>query len=94
MPVTEILQLFDVVGLHDSIVEECFKGSHSDLSGLTYEDIEKRIEKSHLNAYYEQKHMFPLDLGGFYKYVDGGEYHDYGPSVTKAMHNKQANTKR
>ena len=82
--------LFDVIGLDDKMVEECFKGSHSDLSGLTYIDIEERIEKSHFNAYYEQKHMFPLDLGGFYKYIDGGEYHDYGPDTTKAMHNKQA----
>ena len=84
--------LFDIIGLNDKIVEECFSGSHSDLSGLTYEDIEERIEKSHINAYFEQKHMFPLDMGGFYKYVDGGEYHDYGPDMTKAMHNKQATT--
>ncbi|RXJ55290.1 glutamate synthase large subunit [Candidatus Marinarcus aquaticus] len=82
--------LFDVIGLSDEIVEECFNGAYSDLCGLTYEDIEKRIEKTHFNAYYEQKHMFPLDLGGFYKYIDGGEYHDYGPATTRAMHNKQA----
>lgn len=82
--------LFDVIGLSDEIVEACFNGAHSDLCGLTYEDIEKRIEKTHFNAYYEQKHMFPLDLGGFYKYIDGGEYHDYGPATTRAMHNKQA----
>jgi glutamate synthase (NADPH/NADH) large chain len=82
--------LFDVLGLHDDIVEECFKGAHSDLSGLTYEDIEKRIEKAHFNAFFDKKHMFPLDMGGFYKYIDGGEYHDYGPAITRAMHNKQA----
>jgi len=85
--------LFDVVGLNDKIVEDCFSGSYSDLSGLEYTDIEKKIEKSHLNAYFEQKHMFPLDLGGFYKYVDGGEYHDYSPAVAHAMHNKKAKTK-
>ncbi len=82
--------LFDVLGLDDEIVEDCFEMSQSDLSGLTYEDIEKRIEKLHFNAYYQEGHVFPLDLGGFYKYIDGGEYHDYGPKTTNAMHNKNA----
>ncbi len=82
--------LFDVVGLSDEIIENCFEGSLSDLCGLGYEDIEKRIEKSHINAYYDEHHMFPLDIGGFYKYTHGGEYHDYGPETTRAMHNKNA----
>ncbi len=85
--------LFDVLGLHDDIVNECFKGAHSDLSGLTYNDIEKRIEKSHFNAFFDKKHVFPLNLGGIYKYIQGGEYHDYGPQITQAMHNKHAQDK-
>lgn len=85
--------LFDVIGLSDKIVSECFEGAHSELAGLCYLDIEKRVEKSHYNAYYDNHHIFPLDLGGFYKYVDGGEYHDYGPKTTAAMHNKNATKK-
>ncbi|RXK01323.1 glutamate synthase large subunit [Arcobacter sp. CECT 8986] len=85
--------LFDVIGLSDKIVSECFEGAHSELAGLGYLDIEKRIEKSHYNAFYDNNHMFPLDLGGFYKYIDGGEYHDYGPQTTRAMHNKNATKK-
>ncbi len=86
-------RLFDIIGLSDEIVNDCFLGSHSDLSGLTYEDIEARIEKQHFNAYFDDNHMFPLDLGGFYKYINGGEYHDYGPATTNAMHNKKAANK-
>ncbi|RXK07159.1 glutamate synthase large subunit [Halarcobacter bivalviorum] len=86
-------RLFDVLGLSDEIINDCFEGSHSDLAGLTYEDIEKRIEKSHFNAFFDDKHIFPLDLGGFYKYMNDGEYHDYGPATTRAMHNKQAKDK-
>jgi len=82
--------LFDVIGLNDEIINDCFHGSHSDLSGLTYEDIEERIERIHFNAYCDDTYMFPLNLGGIYKYINGGEYHDYGPATTKAMHNKQA----
>ena len=85
--------LFDAIGLSDEIVTNCFPDAHSDLAGLDYEDIEERIEKSHFNAYHDDNHMFPLDLGGFYKYLNGGEYHDYGPATTKAMHNKSATKK-
>ncbi len=85
--------LFDVIGLSDEIINDCFHGSFSDLNGLTYDDIEERIEKTHFNAYYDDTYMFPLNLGGFYKYINGGEYHDYGPATTKAMHNKQASEK-
>ena len=82
--------LFDIIGLNDEIVNDCFKGSHSELNGLNYQDIQQRIEKLHFNAFYQDGHIFPLDLGGLYKYIDGGEYHDYGPKTTKAMHNKSA----
>ena len=85
--------LFDIVGLSDEIVNDCFTGAHSDLAGLTYADIEERINKSHNNAFKEENTIFPLDLGGFYKYSNGGEYHDYGPTTTKTMHNKKAAVK-
>ena len=29
--------------------------------------------------------MYPLEVGSFYKYMDGGEYHDYSPDVSKAI---------
>jgi glutamate synthase (NADPH/NADH) large chain len=85
--------LFDVIGLSDEIVNDCFTGAHSDLAGLSYEDIEERINKSHFNAFKKEGTMLPIDLGGFYKFSRGGEYHDYGPATTNAMHNKQAKTK-
>ena len=82
--------LFDIIGLSDEICNDCFTHANSELAGLGYEDIEQRIESSHFGAYYDDKTMFPLNMGGFYKYIDGGEYHDYGPLITKAMHNKNA----
>jgi len=82
--------LFDIIGLSDEICEDCFPHASNDLSGLTYDDIEAKINTSHHEAFFNDKTMFPLEMGGFYKYVDGGEYHDYGPAITKAMHNKNA----
>jgi glutamate synthase (NADPH/NADH) large chain len=85
--------LFDIVGLSDEICKECFYYAQNDLAGLGYEDIEKRIEARHFDAYYNDKTMFPLEMGGFYKYLDSSEYHDYSPAVTKAIHNKNATAK-
>jgi glutamate synthase (NADPH/NADH) large chain len=85
--------LFDIIGLSDEICGECFFHANADLAGLGYEDIERKVEAAHFDAYYNDKTMFPLNMGGFYKYIDGGEYHDYGPAVTKAMHNKNATSK-
>jgi len=85
--------LFDIIGLSDEICNECFTFANSDLNGLGYDDIEQRIEKLHFDAYWDDKTMFPLNMGGFYKYLDGGEYHDYSPAVTKAIHNKNAANK-
>jgi glutamate synthase (NADPH) large chain len=77
--------LFDIIGLSDEIVSDCYADANSDLAGLTYEDIEKRIEASHFDSFSNDKMMFPLDMGGIYKYIHDGEYHDFGPKTTKAI---------
>jgi len=43
--------LFDVMGLHKDIVKECFETSHCTLSGLTYDDIDARLETAHKAAF-------------------------------------------
>lgn len=80
--------LFDVLGLSDKIVQDCFSGAESDLAGLDYKDIDKRVQKTHFDAYNDDKTMFPINMGGFYKYLNGNEFHDYSPEVTHAIHNK------
>jgi glutamate synthase (NADPH/NADH) large chain len=81
-------KLFDVLGLSDEIVSECFTGAYGFLSGLTYEDIEARITKAHDDAYAKEtaNRIFPLNIGGFYKYLDGAEFHDYSPATVHAIH--------
>ncbi len=79
--------LFDVLGLSTDIVEDCFRNSHALVPGLGYSDIEERIERYHKDAF-EHEHvrkLFPLNIGGFYKYVDRGEYHDFAPDTMKAI---------
>ncbi|WP_457598454.1 glutamate synthase large subunit, partial [Hydrogenimonas sp.] len=88
--------LFDVLGLSTDIVEDCFRYSHALVPGLGYSDIEERIERYHKDAY-EHEHvrkLFPLNIGGFYKYVDKGEYHDFAPNTMKAIRQASITGKR
>ncbi|MBU1667825.1 glutamate synthase large subunit [bacterium] len=78
--------LFDILGLSDEIVSECFHGARGMLKGLTYTDIEERISRYHANAYSKGNSLYPLNIGGYYKYLDGEEYHDYAPKTVHAIH--------
>ncbi len=80
--------LFDVIGLAKEITDDCFEVSHSLLGGLGYADIEDRLRLAHTQAFdpKTKNRIFPLNIGGFYKYLDGGEYHDYAPATVHAIH--------
>ena len=80
--------LFDVLGLDNNIVKDCFESSNSALGGLDYEDIEQRLTTYHKDAFKEDgfNKIFPLHIGGFYKFYNDQEHHDFGPSVIHAIH--------
>ncbi|SHO80789.1 Glutamate synthase [NADPH] large chain [hydrothermal vent metagenome] len=89
-------KLFDIIGLDKSIVNDCFNGATLLLNGLTYNDIQARIEITHSNSYDKdiKNRIYPLNIGGFYKYLDGGEYHDYAPSVVHSIHEASKSGKK
>ncbi|GHV07410.1 glutamate synthase large subunit [Campylobacterota bacterium] len=79
--------LFDVIGLNQTLVDDCFHGAFCHLSGLGYAAIEARLKAARENAFVSSiAHLFPLDIGGLYKFQPNGEYHDYSPSVINAIH--------
>ena len=78
--------LFDILGLDEQLIKECFHGARGMLSGLTYKDIEERVNRYHFEAYNRVESLYPLNIGSFYKYLDGGEYHDYAPATVHAIH--------
>ncbi|MDD5400849.1 MAG: glutamate synthase large subunit [Sulfurimonas sp.] len=80
--------LFDVMGLSREIVEECFEMSNSALGGLTYSDIDDRLTKYHAEAFNSDgfNKIFPLNIGGYYKFYTNQEHHDFGPAVIQAIH--------
>lgn len=75
--------LFDAVGLHEDVVELCFKGVYSRISGASFEDF----QQEHLRCSQEtwSRQHKPIPHGGFIKYVHGGEYHAYNPDVVQSL---------
>jgi len=88
--------LFDTIGLSHEITRDCFGGVHTLLPGLGYDDIEKKINFNHKEAYELdiRARLFPLEIGGFYKYLDGQEYHAFNPAVVHAIHKLASTGKR
>jgi len=79
--------LFDVIGLSEEMVEECFSGAAALIPGLAYHDIEFRLFKYHREAFKRQyvRKLYPLEVGSFYKYMGKGEYHDFSPDVAHSV---------
>lgn len=88
--------LFDVIGLSREMVEECFGESHVMIPGLTYDDIDARLERNHKDAFEVGgfNRIFPLKIGGFYKFYNGQEHHDFSPDVIHAIHRVSKTGKR
>lgn len=88
--------LFDVIGLSKEIVHDCFGESHAMIPGLSYEDIDARLERNHKDAFEVGgfNRIFPLKIGGYYKFYNGQEHHDFNPDVIHAIHKVSKTGKR
>jgi glutamate synthase (NADPH/NADH) large chain len=71
-------QIFEIIGIHPEVVNACFSGSISRISGMTFEDLQKEIEQRYVY------HLGPdkvLDVGGSYQWKQNGEYHLHNPQT-------------
>ena len=75
-------QLFESVGLHDEVVDLCFKGTTNRLSGSQFEDLEADQKILAKEAWSTRKSIQP---GGLLKYVHGAEDHAYNPEVVNSL---------
>ncbi len=75
-------QLFEIVGLHDDIVDRCFVGTASRIQGATFEDLH---EDQLLLAKAAWDPREPVRQGGLFRYVHDGEYHCYNPDVIATL---------
>jgi glutamate synthase (NADPH/NADH) large chain len=75
-------QLFEIVGLHEEVVDSCFPGTVSRIQGADFSDIEADQRELAVRAW---DRLAPVDRGGLLKYVHGGEYHMYNPDVIATL---------
>ena len=75
-------QLFEIVGLHDEVVDRCFKGTVSRIQGAMLADLQDDQQQLARWAWDARQ---PLKQGGFLKYVHGGEYHCFNPDVVTTL---------
>jgi glutamate synthase (NADPH) large chain len=74
--------LFEIVGLHDEVVERCFPGSVSRIQGADFTDLKSDAMTLAQRAWNPR---FDVDQGGLLRYVHGGEYHAYNPDVIATL---------
>jgi len=75
-------QLFEIVGLHNDVVDQCFKGSVSRIQGAGYEDLQSDTSALAEDAFNKRS---KISQGGLLKYIEGGEYHAYNPDVVTTL---------
>jgi glutamate synthase (NADPH/NADH) large chain len=75
-------QLYEIVGLHDEVVNLCFKGTTSRIQGINFDNIQADTQALNLRAF--NPRLNPQQ-GGLLKYVHDGEYHAYNPDVVNTL---------
>ena len=76
-------QLFEIVGLHEEVVNLCFTNTISRIQGLRFVQLHDDQLRLAWRAWAPSKHLKP---GGLLKYMHGGEYHAYNPDVIGTLH--------
>jgi glutamate synthase (NADPH/NADH) large chain len=76
-------QLFEIIGLHDEVVDLCFRGTASRIQGMAFEDLDWDRRRLAWEAW---KPHQDIEQGGLLKYIHDGEYHAFHPDVIHTLH--------
>ncbi|OGX04209.1 MAG: glutamate synthase subunit alpha [Omnitrophica bacterium RIFCSPLOWO2_12_FULL_50_11] len=75
-------QIFEAIGLSRSLVEQCFTGTPTGVSGIGYTQIARDVLRCHEKAFALESR---LEVGGYYRHRTDGERHAFNPQVVKAL---------
>ena len=75
-------QLFESVGLHQNVVDLCFKDTTNRISGINFDEFESDQKQLCKLAWNTRK---KIAQGGLLRYVHGGEDHAYNPDVVRSL---------
>jgi len=74
--------LFEIIGLHQSVMDICFPTMDSRIGGATFQDLHQDNLLCHQKAW---KPQLNIERSGQLKFVHGGEYHCYNPDVISLL---------
>lgn len=75
-------QIFEIIGLNHSVVEQYFTGATSRIQGMGLDEIAKEVLAKHFFAF--SKKEIPVDrlpVGGIYQWKRKGEFHLFNPQT-------------
>ena len=72
-------QIFEIIGLDKAVVNTCFTGAISRISGVGFDEIAKEALVKHFNAFGTKLPQKVLEPGGIYQWKPDNEYHQFNP---------------
>eukprot|EP01013_Petalomonas_cantuscygni_P021154 TRINITY_DN4018_c0_g2_i1.p1 TRINITY_DN4018_c0_g2~~TRINITY_DN4018_c0_g2_i1.p1 ORF type:complete len:1146 (-),score=-10.50 TRINITY_DN4018_c0_g2_i1:1504-4548(-) len=81
-------QIFEAVGLGAEVIDRCFKGTVSRISGVSFDELADEVLVRHHAAYKTKSPL--LEAGGIYQWKRRGEKHLFNPET---IHLLQKSTK-
>ncbi|HWP34808.1 MAG TPA: glutamate synthase large subunit [Thermodesulfobacteriota bacterium] len=78
-------QIFEAIGLSETLIERCFTGTASQIGGIGLAEIARDAALRHA-AGFGPDATDQLEDSGYFRYRKGGEQHAFAPTVVKALH--------
>ncbi len=72
-------QIFEAIGLGPEVIDRCFKGTISRISGISFDDLAEEVMVRHRAAHNTQAPI--LETGGVYQWKRRGEKHLFNPET-------------
>ncbi len=72
-------QIFEAIGLGPEVIDRCFKGTISRISGISFDELAEEVLIRHRAAYHTDSQV--LETGGVYQWKRRGEKHLFNPDT-------------
>jgi glutamate synthase (NADPH) large chain len=72
-------QIFEAIGLGPEVIDRCFKGTVSRISGISFDELAEEVLIRHQAAYQTENPI--LETGGVYQWKRRGEKHMFNPET-------------
>ena len=79
-------QIFEALGVNATVIDKCFTGTTSRLSGIGFTEIAAETLHFHTKAFSGSEDSASLEEAGYFRFRRNGEFHAFNPTVFKSLH--------